>query len=398
MATAEGYLDKDPFMLFNTKSAKKEVKEKTTEVHQKEVVLLVEPTASFVSLVKHGANGESFFIVKSKKDKDDKAVEKVIQRIILSKDLEDGDEEKVLRKMKTDQKSEYDTFNAYDQVAKEDCEPGSFETVQIDKKGKVFAVLANLTEEATVKAEKEGPAVEIAAVEKVLVPWEVEDKILDEIWALERIMYGILSQESSEFAWQKSTLKEAVKNFASFMEVYLDSIDGETIKEAFVGKSPREKGLLTIPEEMSDKLVELTGMLTKLTEAKQITKEEKNMDQLFETKEQVKEFIIACINDVVSQKAKTAQSVQAAEAAAAEKKTMQETLESVAETMKALKADVDTLKGKTPERLADKTGDEESPVKKSGTDDDAKNTAEENVFKGLFFDTDAVDKLNEARL
>ncbi len=380
------------------KAAKKEVKEKTTEVHQKEVVLLVEPTASFVSLVKHGANGESFFIVKSKKDKDSNSAEKVIQRIILSKDLEDDDQEKVLRKMKTDHKSEYDTFNAYDQVAKEDCESGSFETVQIDKKGKVFAVLANLTEEATIKAAKDGPAVEVASVEKVLVPWEVEDKILDEIWALERIMYGILSQESSEFEWQKSTLKEAVKNFASFMEVYLDSIDGETIKAAFVGKSPKEKGVVQIPKEMETKLVELTEMLTTLTKAQQMTKEEKNMDQLFETKDQVKEFIIACINEVVSEKAKTAQSVKAAEDAASEKKTMQETLASVAETMKALKEDVDTLKGKTPVRKADGAGDDDPLTKKSdGNADDAKKTAEENVFKGLFFDTTAVDKLNEAR-
>ena len=383
------------------KSAKKEVTEKTTEVHQKEVTLLVDPRASFVSLVKHGANGESFFIVKTKKDGESTGVEKVIQRIILSNELTEEDEKKVLNKMKTDLVSEYDTFKAYDQVAKEDCEPGSFETVQIDKKGKVFAVLANLTEGAAAKASEGGPIQEMATVEKVLVPWEVEDKILDEIWAVERIMYGILSQERSEFEWQKSTLKEAVRNFASFIDVYLDSIDGETIKAAFVGKSPREKGLLTIPEDMSDKLVELTGMLTKLTEAKQTTKEEKNMDQLFETKDQVKEFIVACIDAYVSEKAQTEKSTKARDAEAAAKKEMQETLASVAETMKALKDDVDILKGKTPERKADETGDDPAARTKSAPADDEDDNGmavdkKNDVFKGLFFDTSAAHETHSS--
>jgi uncharacterized phage infection (PIP) family protein YhgE len=167
------------------------------------------------------------------------------------------------------------------------------------------------------------------------------------------------------------------------MEVFLDSIDGETLQKAFEGKSPREKAL--IPEGLEDKVKELTDLLSKLTKAQQTTKEDKKMDQLFESKDQVKEFIIACIDEYVTEKAKTEQTQKAREAAAEEKKNMQETLTQVAETMKSLKEDVDALKGKTPERKADETADETPPAETK-----KENDGEENVFKGLFFKTDAL--------
>ena len=60
--------------------------EKKTKIVEKDVDYMVDPSASFVSLVTHGANGEPFFLVKSK----DKTLPAglVVQRVIVPKSLD----------------------------------------------------------------------------------------------------------------------------------------------------------------------------------------------------------------------------------------------------------------------------------------------------------------------
>ena len=123
------------------------------------------------------------------------------------------------------------------------------------------------------------------------------------------------------------------------------------------------------------------------------------MDQLFETKDQVKEFIVACIKDFVSEKAASEKAQKARDAEAAEKQELKDTLKEVSDAMKSLKEDVDVLKGKTPERNADASGDEDvdKSTGEGSTDGDDK-TDENDVFKGLFFDPEAIKQLEGGTL
>ena len=106
----------------------KVITDKKTEIQQKELTLLSDASVTFVSLVSHGANGEPFLIVKSRKDEKAEFTEKVVQRVIIAKDMPEAQKMEILmtKVMQGATKKEYDTYEAYDQFPKEACVPGSF--------------------------------------------------------------------------------------------------------------------------------------------------------------------------------------------------------------------------------------------------------------------------------
>ena len=133
-------------------SVKKSSSSKTTKVVEQSVTFLTDPQIQFVSLVKHGANQEPFLVIKSRKGGSEDMSGRIVQRVIISKDLPEATAEEFLRHVKVNDEKEYDGFLAYDQVDKALCDPDSFTGMKLDAAGKVFAVTAKLLDDQILKS------------------------------------------------------------------------------------------------------------------------------------------------------------------------------------------------------------------------------------------------------
>ena len=133
---------------------------KKTKIVEKDVDYMVDPSAAYVSLVTHGANGESFLVVKSK----DKNLPSgmVVQRVIVPKSLDKEEADQLLEKFNVEDEQDYPTHLAYNQIALDRCESDSFHVIKMDDDGKLMAVVGKLKDVDDVKGEDEVVIKEIA--------------------------------------------------------------------------------------------------------------------------------------------------------------------------------------------------------------------------------------------
>jgi len=382
-------------MLGRSKRAKG-VTDKTTKIVEREVTFMVDPQADFISLVKHGANQEPFLVIKTKKKGEDSMQGRIIQRIIISKELPDAEADAFLAKVKTDDEKDYDGFLAYDQVNKELCDPESFGGVKLDKEGKVFAVTAMLKDGAVIKdLDKVVPETEMDVVFKEPVPWNIHYDIVDEMYAMQNAMMGTLNQSQSDIAWKKKVAQKAITYFRDFVGMALDNftIDpvmlGVALEAKSTVKSVREVSIdSTVFDSAKEAAMKLKEELEKLTT---IQKKEEAMEHLFESKEQVAEFISDTLAGIEKKRSEDEVALksrkESEDAAASEKAKQDEVIRSLAASIMTLTEKVERMSTVLPaSTAADAAADgEEAEAGKKAADEKAKAaTGKESVFKGAF--------------
>lgn len=319
--------------------------EKTTKIIEKDVDYMVDPVASYVSLVSHGANGESFFIVKSK----DKTLPDglVVQRVIVPNDLDASEAEKLLKDFNKDHKKKYDTHTAYTQVDADRCDPKSFHVIKMNDDGKLLAVAGRLKDDPNMQSiakEKEKIVKELSSDAK----WDM----IDEVWVLADLIHAVAAQSNAETDWQKETISMAVENFRGFVQVVLDSAD----LSKMVSRKDRNDPI----------------------DVKQHNKQEDSMsDDVFKIKdaEELRGIVRDCIKKFVAEKAESERAKQAREEKAKAKQKFDAEYAELQKTVKELEDKIATIEGQA--QPSGTTTEDDTPPR-ADTDEN------ESVFKGLF--------------
>ena len=333
----------------------KKVKDMTTKILEKDVTFMHDTTVNFVSLVRQGANNESFVVIKEVKGGDEDMPKRIIQRVIVSKNLAENELDKVLKIFKTDDELDYEGYLAYDQIKLDLCNKESIDALKLNKEGTAFAVTATLLDEEVLKEYTEVVEEEtLKEASKEAVPWAIKDVIADEMYSMTSIIRGALGQANSKVEWQKSTIKEAIENFNSFVEVIMDNfaelVSTKEAQEAFAKAEKDASIAATTITEVKEKLDELVISIAELKTTGVIkgTKEDIQMEKLFESKKELGEFIASSVDERLRARDKSAEEQARKTAEDNERKELKDSLTTITDSLKKVSDDVDALKGKTP--------------------------------------------------
>jgi hypothetical protein len=333
--------------------------ERTTKIIEKDVVYMEEPTAMFVSLVQHGANGEPFYVVKSA-DGD----ERVIQRVLISKKVPEKEADELLKRFSTKDEKDYGEYLAYDQVKKEDCEEESFDGIYLDEEKKLFAVTAKKKEDVAKATKPRKSQKDSKEVVKAAVPYEVGGRIWDEMMAMENLVSGACRQSEAEEGWRKETSLIAVKNLQTFLTMLFDSFG--------------EDGVAKAVQKMPDK--------------PRTEEQEVKMEGLFATKEEMKAFIVQVIGEIEEAKKQSDAAKVAEDEKKKEKDALTGEIKKLNETIVAVKSVTDgldtRLKAIETETPAPAAGREKESVAKTVVP--PVEPEKKEVFKGLIFQRTAI--------
>ena len=321
---------------------------KKTKIVEKDVDYLVEPSASFVSLVPHGANGEPFYVVKSA-DKEPL----VVQRVIVPKTLETKEADELLKSFKTDDEQDFPSYLTYTQVPADQIEEAS---VKVIKMGDLMAVVGSLkdTDKMQSIAGAEGEVFKELDME---TRWDMGDQL----YCLETLIMSTASQVNADAKWQKDTIMTALSNFTSFVSAAMEAAD---VKQLVM---PRDRIKEAVREEIKK--------IDKTTNQEQ---EDIMGEFAVKTEDEFKALVRKCIEDFVAEKAEADDVQKAKKEKEEEQKKFKDDVNGLMETVKELKKSVEDLANEAPERRTEDSPDVNSTEVKKEVDSDA-------IFKGAFF-------------
>ena len=320
---------------------------KTTKIVEQDIDYMVDPSASFVSLVSHGANGESFFVVKSK-GKDEN---RVIQRVIVPKSLDKKEADALLEKFSTEDERDFPSHLAYDQIPVDQCVPDSFQVVKLNKAGTLFGVVGELANPEKVKSISKSDNKEVALKQ---IDSNTRWDISDESYAMERLIMSVAYQSKADTGWQKATMLMAVDNFKSFLETALASVDAKSLVSS--------RGVIDdIKKEMKTNT--------------QIQEEPMEIDE-----KKLTDVVRKCLDDVIAEKASDAEAKKAREDKAKSEKDFKDSVNKMVETVADLAKRLEAIESSAP---ASGTEEVDEDVDKK----EHKNADEKSVdpFAGLLF-------------
>lgn len=318
---------------------------KTTKIVEKDIDYMVDPSASFVSLVSHGANGESFFVVKSK-DKD-----VVVQRVIVPKSLDRKEADKLLDQFNTEDEVDFPTHLAYDQIPADQCEKESMRVVKLNKEGTLFGVVGKLIDEKKVKSISKKEDVVLKQIDSN-TRWDISD----ESYAMERLIISAACQSKADTEWQKATMLMAVDNFKSFLETALSSVDAKSLVSS-------RSALDVIQKEL-----------------KTDTQQEESMEI---DEKKLTEIVRKCLDNVIAEKAADAEVKKAREEKAKSEKEFKDSVDKMVETVADLAKRLEAIETSTPASGTEDV-DAEVEVEKKNKQGDKPDEKSTDVFSGLF--------------
>lgn len=275
-----------------------------TQQVEKEVTMMTEPEAQFVSLVKHAANRMPFRVVKSQKGGEHKQMSFVVQSILVPKEMTGpkGSELEKLVSMKgnewlaeanVEKSEEHQDYVKLVQLPAAKMDATSMQMVKLP--GGVLALVGKAAKGAdvsraltiskdqipqstmreTMDVEGNQPYVE---PEFVSMGPSFGDLLYDEVDYMMGIITGTLRQSASDLPTMKKTILGAVDSFRSFLSIGLDQLAPVAAKAAAKKFEP-----------LMAALNKCAGKCSGGKPAKETDKEEGVM-ALFETKE---EFLAA---------------------------------------------------------------------------------------------------------
>jgi len=220
-----------------------------TEELEKEITLLKDVKANFVSLVRHGANRMPFRIVKTeKKGGDEETMRYAIQSILIpkGKTLEELSMEKgleYLSEANVENKQEFTDYDKYHQVSLEKFDS---ESMRLIKVGSGYAIIGELPKDVggailLGKEDVEKLAdIPVSPMNSIIGDPDVaaqqamaarfRDVFDNELYAMMDIIYGSLKQSSTATGQRKKTIVSAVDAFKQFITIALDAIGEQAAK------------------------------------------------------------------------------------------------------------------------------------------------------------------------
>lgn len=220
---------------------------------QKDVTLMTEPQAEFVSLVRHGANRMPFRVVKTAEKGGETSVTFAVQSILLPNgkqlnSLAAQEGKQWLADVRVDKAQKYEGYQKLVQTEMVKFDPASLQMVALGDGA--LAIVGKLSQETPNAIVLDVEAAKSLAMAPLDAPMESEaitlaptfrDLMDREISSMLDIVYGALKQAAADPKQRKSTIIGAIDNFKTFFTTGLDSIG--TAKVEFTEKTETTGGL-----------------------------------------------------------------------------------------------------------------------------------------------------------
>jgi len=268
-----------------------------TEQVEKDVTMMTQPEAHFVSLVKHGANRMPFRVIKSQKGGEDLSMSMVVQSILVPKGSvgpKGAELEKLiglkgnewLAEASVEKAQAHEDYVRLEQVPAAKMDSSSMQMIRLP--GGALALVGKLQPDSGVKnaltvntqqVQKDGDAVPAAPFH---APLQVEDQIaggsddmqlfaqalgptfadlfFSELDSMVDIVIGSMKQSAGDIKSRKKTILAAVDAFRQFLATSLDILSPEAAKSVAEKFEPLTRALKSVkcygalpPEEKGKK-------------------------------------------------------------------------------------------------------------------------------------------------
>lgn len=243
---------------------------------EKDVVLLTDPDAEFVSLVRHGANRMPFRVIKTQKGGGEKSVIMAVHSILLPigvklENLAAKAGRQWLSEARVDKSEAHDGYTKLEQTPLKSFDPASLQMVSLDDGA--LAIVGKLQKDAPTEGVltigtdvAKGLSLDSPLDQPVNAELSAEvmaqmapsfGQLLDmEVGSMMNVIYGTLQQSSADSKSRKATILKAVDSFKAFMTTGLDAIGAAKVERktpAVVG-SPEGglKSMFKTKEEFVD--------------------------------------------------------------------------------------------------------------------------------------------------
>ncbi len=367
-----------------------------TEEVEKDVTLLQNVDAEFVSLVRHGANRMPFRVVKTE-GKGGETMGLCIQSVMLPhgqklESLMDRQELGFLAELSTDTKEKFDEYDKFVQLSSDKFVPESFQMVRLGDGA--FLVAGELVEKSepgaiTLSDEVMKGAAEVVmstpmdavlgdakAAEQAAMAVSFRELMDRELNSMLDIVFGTLRQSATDPKRRKKSVLEAVDSFRNFLSIGLDAIGSAAAKfdKAMVAKSDGTEGgvnmsdLFETKEQFTEAVADIVGTVLKAREEEAKADAEARAEAELEAEKQRK----------LDEAKKTLDAAEKGETQAA----FDGKLDAITESLSGLQKTVDDVVkkqeelGGQPATDSGATEDEETPLAKKADE-------EKSVFSGL---------------
>ena len=184
-------------------------------VIEEEVTFLTEPQVEFVSLVKYAANRMPFKIIKR-----EGIMNEMLYRVLVPKDMEQEKLEELAKQysfsIEKEEEGDFKQYRIFKQKDVEKMEEKETALIALDKENKVYAVVV---------AEKKED------IEKGEYSQQTLDDVLKAMFAMEEIIYGVLTQPAAKQEERIEMIKKAIQNFMDFAMAVLEATKAEDVAE-----------------------------------------------------------------------------------------------------------------------------------------------------------------------
>lgn len=371
----------------------------TTEEAEKEVGLIQEGVADFVSLVPHGANRQPFRMVKQEGGDKGNMIRK-IQSILMPTtmkltDLQKDEKLGFLTEAKGDSMKKFDHYTRYEQADIKKFDKDSIQLVKLDKSA--FAIVGTLV-----------PGVEDKDIMSLSQEFEkaaaITDTVFDapveagrqftisfgdifhkELDSFISIVINSMRQSSGDVKKRKQTVLNAFEAFKSFMVMGLDTVDTAKFDEAILdkiqGMAPSKKAV-NINKNLEELEMNKEEIQAMIDNSNKTLKD----DIVTNVSASLGEVIAKAITDSDKKKETDAKSVADAKKKSDDDATLVKTVGELKKTVEKMGNQLGiTEPGANDDPNADaeakKKADEEAEANKSK----GKDGKDDNVYTGLMF-------------
>ena len=248
---------------------------------QKDVTLMTNPEAEFVSLVRHGANRMPFRVVKTARKGGETSVTFAVHSILLPtgvklENLASKEGRQWLSEARVDKAEAHDGYTKLEQTAMKSLDPGTLQMVNLGDG--VLAVVGQLRKNASVEGaltvgDDVAKGLNLDSPLDAPVSTEISQaamqaltpsfgQLLDmEIGSMMNVIYGTLQQTGADAKSRKAAIMKAVDAFKTFLGTGLDAIG-----TAKVERKTDEGGLeemFKTPEEFAQAVTGVVGPMLK---------------------------------------------------------------------------------------------------------------------------------------
>lgn len=221
----------------------------TKEV-KKQITLMTNPRAGFVSLVKHAASRQPFRVIKTEKGGNITVKSMVVQSILLPNGMTIGDlahksGKAWLSEASAEKAEKYDSFTKFTQVSVEKFEHESLKLVKVEESG-AFALVGQLLPDTQVKGaitlgeDDVAKAAELPVAPMDAIFGNTDTKALivqnfaalfdRETYSVLDIVHGLLRQTATDPKKRKVAILTALDGYKNFISLGLDALNDSAVK------------------------------------------------------------------------------------------------------------------------------------------------------------------------